>query len=190
MMFTKKIILFLFCLLVPGLVWSQDIQEKEAKVLVVYYSRTGHTQLVAEKLAKKFNADLERLIDRKKRIGLIEFLAAGKDAVSRKTTVIDPLKHNPRDYDIILIGGPSWNGHTTPAVRTFITQNDLSDKKIGFFGLCHFIGVEDAVGEAADLISKDRNKKFPTLPLRESELKEEVLTKKIDTFYKAIEEAK
>ena len=187
---TKKIVLFLLCLLIPGLLWSETILPKEAKVLVVYYSRTGHTQLVAEKLAKKFNADLERLIDKKKRVGFIEFLAAAKDAVSRKTTVIDLLKHTPKDYEIILIGGPSWNGHVTPAVRTFITQNDLSDKKIGLFGLCHFSGVEDAVGEAADLISKGGNKKFPTLPLREKELEEKVLTKKIDAFYKAMQEAK
>jgi putative cell wall-binding protein len=75
--FAKKIILFLFCLLIPALVCAQDTQEK---TLVVYYSRTGHNQLIAEKLAKKFNADLERLIDKKNRAGLIEFLAAGNDA--------------------------------------------------------------------------------------------------------------
>jgi flavodoxin len=188
-MLTKKIILFLFCLLIPGLVWSGTIAQKETKVLVVYYSRTGHTQLVAEKLAKKFNADLERLIDKKKRIGPIAFLAAGKDAVSANTTVIDPLKHSPKDYDIILIGGPAWNGHVTPAVRTFITQNDLSDKKIGLFSSCHYIGVEDALKETANLISKGKNQEFPRLALREHEIKEEALTKKIDSFYQAIQEA-
>ena len=187
---TVKIFLFLFFLLVPGMIWSQTVAQKQEKVLVVYYSRTGHTQLVAEKLAMKFNADLERLIDKKKRTGPIGFLAAGKDAVAGKTTVIDLLKHNPRDYDIILIGGPSWFGNVTPAVRTFIMQNDLSGKKIGLFGLCHLTGVEHAVQEAADLISKGGNEKFPTMPLRESELVDEVLTKKIDAFYKTRQTAK
>ena len=185
--FTKKIILFLFCLLIPVLVWAQDLQ---GKTLVVYYSRTGHNQLIAETLAKKFNADTERLIDKKKRVGFIEFLAAGKDAVSGNTTVIDPLKHDPKDYDIILIGGPAWNGHVTPAVRTFIMQNNLSGKKIGLFSSCHYIGAEDALKETADLITKDKNKKFPTLPLREHELKEEAFAKKIDSFYQAVQETK
>jgi flavodoxin len=189
-MLTKKIILFLLCLFIPGLVCSETIPQKEAKVLVVYYSRTGHTQLVAEKLAKKFGADLERLIDRHKRTGLFGFSSAGKDAIIGRTTVIDLLKHSPRDYDIILIGGPTWAGHVTPAIRTFIRQNDLSGKEIGLFGTCCFNGVEQALEEATDLISKSKNKKFPTMPLWESELKKEVLTKKIDTFYRAIQEAK
>jgi flavodoxin len=184
-MFVKKIILFLFCLLIPGLVWAQDIPQKEAKVLVVYYSRTGHNQMVATKLAEKFGADTERLIDKHKRTGLVGLASAGKDAVYKNATVIEPLKHNPKDYDIILIGGPSWVGNVTPAIRTFIMQNDLSGKKIGLFGTCHLSGVENAIQEAADLISKGKNEKFPTMPLRESELKEDVLSEKIDAFYKA-----
>jgi len=180
---TGKIAVFLLCLLIPGLAWSEVNPLKEKKVLVVYYSRTGHTQLVAEKLAKKFNADLERLIDKKKRTGPIGFTAAGKDAVAGKTTVIEPLKVSLSDYDIILIGGPSWFGNVTPAVRTFIMQNDLSGKKIGLFGLCHLTGVEEAAQEATDLISKGALKKFPTMPLREGELAEDVLLNKIDAFY-------
>ena len=187
--FTKKIVLVLLFLFIPGLVWSGTIPPKEVKVLVVYYSRTGHTQLVAEKLVNKFNADLERLLDQKKRTGPIEFFAAGKDAIASKTTVIDPLKHNLINYDIILIGGPSWYGNVTPAVRTFITQNDLTGKKIGLFGLCHLTGVEHALKEAAALISKGSNKKITTMPLREGELTEKILTQKIDAFYKAVQEA-
>jgi flavodoxin len=146
--------------------------------------------LVAERLAKKFGADLEQLIDRHKRTGVFGVSSAGKDAIAGKATVIGPLKHNPRDYNIILIGGPSWFGNVTPAVRTFIIQSDLSGKKIGLFGICHLTGVEHALEEAADLIHKDKHEKFPTMPLRERELAEEVLSKKIDTFYKTLLEAK
>ena len=177
---------FLFCLFIPGLLWSQSIPLKQVKVLVVYYSRTGHTQLVAEKLAKKFAADIEQLIDQHKRTGVFGASSAGKDAIASKTTVIGPLKHNPKDYDIILIGGPSWFGNTTPAVRTFIMQNDLSNKKIGLFGMCHVTGVEHALQEAADLITKGKAEKFPTMPLRERELKEAILSKKIDDFYNQV----
>jgi len=182
----KKIIaLVLLCLLIPLLVYSATIPSK--RVLVVYYSRTGHNQLVAEALANKFNADLERLIDRKKRTGLFAFFIAGKDANTKQIGNIEPLKLNPKDYDTILIGGPAWNGHITPAVRAFLVRNDLSGKKIGLFGSCHFIGVEDALKEAAGLIYGAGNKKFPTLALKEEELKQETLTKKIDAFYSAMQ---
>ena len=189
-MLAKKFILFLFCLLIPVLAYSEAIPQKEAKVLVVYYSRTGNTRMVAEKLAQKFNADLEQLIDRHKRTGLFGFTSAGKDALAKKITVIAPLKYNPGDYDIILIGGPSWISHVTPAIRTFILQNDLSAKAVGLFGTCHVSGVEQALAEAKDLISKGRSEKFPILPLREKELTEEILTKKIGEFYQAVQEVK
>jgi len=180
---TVKILLVLLFLFIPGAISPQAVAQKEAKVLVVYYSRTGHTRLVAERLAKKFGADVEQLIDQHKRTGVFGASSAGKDAIAGKTTLIDPLKHNPGDYDMILIGGPSWFGNVTPAVRTFIMQNDFSGKKIGLFGICHLTGVEHALEEAADLISKGTHKKFPTMPLRERELAEEVLAKKIDAFY-------
>ena len=62
-------------------------------------------------------------------------------------------------------------------------QNDVSGKRTGLFGLCHLTGVEHALEEAADLISQGTNKKIPAMPLRERELAEEVLSKKIDAFY-------
>jgi flavodoxin len=180
---TEKIVMFLFCLLIPGLVWSQTITQKDAKVLVVYYSREGHTKLVAEQMAKKFNADLEQLIDKKKRTGLIGVSSAGKDAVAGNLTSLEPLKRNPQDYDIILIGTPSWFGNLTPAVRTFIKENDLSGKKVGLFGTAHLTGVENALKQAAELISKENAGRIPTLPLRHRDLPLDILSGKIDAFY-------
>jgi flavodoxin len=95
-----------------------------------------------------------------------------------------------QDYDIILIGTPTWGSHIAPAVRTFIVQNDLSAKTIGLFGLCHFSGVRDALDEAAALISQGRRRKFATLPLKESQLKAAALNPKIDTFYLEVYESR
>ena len=176
--------LALLCMVVAGAVWSQEAPQKQAKVLVVFYSREGHTKLVAEQLAKKFNADLEQLIDKKKRTGPIGFSGAGKDAVAKNLTKLEPLKRNPQDYDIILIGTPSWFGNVTPAVRTFIKENNLSGKKVGVFGTAHLTGVENALKQAAELISKENPEKIPTLPLRHRDLPLDILSEKIETFYK------
>lgn len=182
--FLKKIIMTLFCLLISGLVLAQAVTQKDVKVLVVYYSREGHTKLVAEKLAKKFNADLEQLIDKKKRTGPIGFSGAGKDAVAGNLTKLKSLKHNPQEYDIILIGTPSWFGNVTPAVRTFIKENNLSGKKIGVFGTAHLTGVENALKQAVELIGKENVEQIPTLPLRHRDLADDVLGEKIEFFYK------
>jgi flavodoxin len=185
----KKISLFLICLLVPVLAWAQDIQDS-ARVLVVYYSRTNHTHSVAQKLAARFNGDLERLIDKRKRTGPIGYSRAGRDAIAGNLTEIQPLTYNPQDYDIILIGTPTWASHIAPAVRTFIAQNDLSGKTIGLFGVCHFSGVKEALNEAAKLISLRRGKNFATLPLKESQLKDETLNPAIDQFYLEVYESR
>lgn len=177
----------LFCFLsIFILVFSFAIcgfcQEKP-RVLVVYYSREGHTQLVAEKLAEKFGADIERLIDKKKRTGPIGFSSAGKDAIAGNLTKLEPLKHNPQDYNLILIGTPGWWGNVTPAVRTFITQNNISGKKIGVFGTSHLTGIENALKQVTELVDKDNASGIPVLPLRHRDLVDEVLKVKIDEFY-------
>ncbi len=146
--------------------------------------------MVAQKLAQRFGADLEQLIDLHKRTGPFGFTSAGKDAIMKNTTTLRKLKYNPQDYDLIIIGGPSWLKHITPAVRTFITKNDLSAKKIGLFGTCHVDGVEEALDEAAALISPSRYKKIPKMGLRAGDLKGEMLEAKIDEFDQAIEGAK
>lgn len=179
-----KIGIWIFLLLAPGLVWSGGVVPKEEKVLVVYYSRDGHTKLVAEQIAKKFDADLEQLIDKKKRTGPAGTSAAGKDAITGNLTALQPLKHNPRDYGIVFIGTPSWFGNVTPAVRTFIKNNDLSGKKIGIFGTAHLTGVENALKQTAGLITKENAERMPKLALRHRDLPETILAEKIDVFYR------
>ncbi|MBN2482819.1 MAG: hypothetical protein JXD21_01295 [Candidatus Omnitrophica bacterium] len=143
--------------------------------------------MVAEKLAKKFNADTERLIDRRKRTGPVGFSRAGKDALAGNLTEIEPLVLDPQNYDIILIGTPSWFGNVTPAVRTFVTQyDDVSSKKIGLFGTTNKTGVENALVQLAELISDKQTIEYPTLPLQSRDLNEKVLNKKIDLFYKKL----
>jgi flavodoxin len=103
------------------------------KVLIVYYSRTGNTRFVAEKIAGKLEADIEEIIDRKNRRGAIGWLRAGMDATRRKETEIEETKHSPSEYDLIVLGSPVWNKRIPPAMRTYINKNDLSKKKIAFF---------------------------------------------------------
>ena len=41
------------------------MKSKSIKVLVVYYSRTGNTGLVAETIVEDLNADIEKIEDKK-----------------------------------------------------------------------------------------------------------------------------
>ncbi len=107
--------------------------EKYMKKLVVFYSRTGTTKKVAQRLSLEIGAECEEINDRKKRAGLFGFFSAGFDAIRRKKTVIDPAEKAPDDYDLVLVGTPIWAGAMTPAVRTYLADNRGKIKKIVFF---------------------------------------------------------
>ena len=100
------------------------------KNLVVYYTRTGNTKFAAETIAAEIGADIEEVIDLKKRQGRLAFLPAGRDAMQGKETEIAPTNRTPTDYDLIVIATPVWAGSPTPAIRTYLNKNDLSWKKV------------------------------------------------------------
>lgn len=103
------------------------------KSLVVYYSRTGNAKFVAETIAATIGADVEEVVDLKKRGGPIGFITGGKDATQGKETEIAETKRSPKDYDLIVIGTPVWSSSPTPAIRTYINHNDLAGKKVAIF---------------------------------------------------------
>ena len=103
------------------------------KALVVYYSRTGNTKQVAEMIAGELKADLEELVDKKGRRGLLGYLRSGRDAVRDKTTELKPLQRQSSDYDLIFVGTPVWASRPAPAVRAFLESQDLSGKKVALF---------------------------------------------------------
>ena len=103
------------------------------KSLVIYYSRSGNTKFVAQKISEKIGADIEEVIDKKNRRGWIGWLTAGRDATQGKETQIEETRFLPNNYDLIVLGTPIWNGMPTPALRTYLRKNDLSRKKVGLF---------------------------------------------------------
>jgi flavodoxin len=103
------------------------------KSLVVYYSRTGNARFVAQTVAAQVGADVEEVVDLKKRGGAFGFLSGGRDASRGKETEIAPSSKSPADYDLIIIGTPIWAGHPTPAITTYLKKNDLSSKKVAVF---------------------------------------------------------
>jgi len=102
------------------------------KYLVAYYSRTGNIKTIGMAIGKALSADIDEIIDKKQRSGIVNWLRAGRDAQGKKLTEIQSEK-NPQDYDVIVLGSPIWAGNPTPALRTYLTTHDLKGKKVAFF---------------------------------------------------------
>lgn len=98
----------------------------------MYYSRTGNTKFVAEKITDQLDADLCEVTDKKNRKGKLIFLTGGYAAIRQKLTEIQVDKPI-EDYGLIIIGSPVWAGKIPPATRTFLVKNNFSNKQVAFF---------------------------------------------------------
>jgi len=103
------------------------------KSLVIYYSRSGNTRFIAEKISQEIGGDIEEISDRKRRNGLSGFVLSGYDATRGRTTEIAHGKKSPKDYDLVVVGTPMWNKRIAPAVRTYLKENSFSEKKVALF---------------------------------------------------------
>ena len=100
--------------------------------LVVYFSYTGNTRMIANKIKEKLNCDI------------LEIKTVVPYSNDYDTVVNDEHNSEARNYlpeiqDIsldlskyneIILGTPVWWYRPVPAIRTFLTQNDLSGKVI------------------------------------------------------------
>ena len=97
------------------------------KKLVVYFSKTGNTRVIAEKIAKNLNADIDEIIDKEKN-GEEKFFKV-------KNRKID-FKKNSSEYDLAIIGTPVWGFSASPIIKSYLYKNNLQDKKLAFFCTC------------------------------------------------------
>jgi flavodoxin len=115
------------------LLFNTTLAEIKLKSLVVYYSRTGNARFAAETIAAEIGADVEEVIDQKKRSGALGFIGGGFAARLGKETKIAPTTKSPASYDLIIVGTPVWAGRPSPAITTYLKKNDLSGKKVAVF---------------------------------------------------------
>lgn len=109
------------------------------RVLVLYYSwSNGNTERVAQELADVCDADIERIetadpypedydqtVDQGKRE-----VQAGFEPE------LEPLEHDPADYDVVAVGTPTWWYTMAPAVRTLMDSHEWGGKVVVPFSTC------------------------------------------------------
>lgn len=147
-----------------------------ADSLVVYYSRTGHTQSVAQQLAATLGADLEEIRDTRDRSGLLGYLLSGFEAASRRFTRLHPPRHDPAAYRNVFVGGPVWNASVSAPVRTYLIENRNRLPKVAFFATFGGSGAKRAFKQMEEIVGQTPISK---VAIREKELGKEVVTFKI-----------
>jgi flavodoxin len=101
------------------------------KSLVVYYSLTGRTKLVAQAIAESLNATLVEITETKPRkLGPFIYLTGGFAATVNKGSKINPIDVDLKQHETVFIGSPIWNSRPTPAINSFIYQANFEGRTI------------------------------------------------------------
>ena len=107
------------------------------KSLVVYYSLTGKTKLVAQAIAEALNATLVEITETKPRkLGAFVYLIGGFGAVMNRGSKINPVNVDLKEYDRIFIGSPTWASRPAPAINSFIYQTNFEGRSVVPFFTC------------------------------------------------------
>ena len=104
------------------------------KKLVIYYSYTGNTKLIANKIQEKLNCDILELTPK------IPFSTNYDEVVKEyqsnnvnKNIEINDIDINLDNYDELIIGTPVWWYTMCPVISTFLKKYNLNNKDIYVF---------------------------------------------------------
>ena len=144
----KKMLAVLFALILSDSSLSVAVAEEEtvpqpiepkSHILVVYFSATGTTRGVAEKLAEGLSADLYEIVpaepytdadldwnDSKSRTSIETDDPACRPAIAGELPDLTP-------WDTVFIGYPIWWGDTPRIVSNFVEHVDLTGKTLAVF---------------------------------------------------------
>ena len=163
---------------------KEEVQKEEApKMLVLYYSQTSNTKVVAMEIATRVGADLDEIVAVQPYDGDFQAtIERGKKELDEGIfPEIQSLKADVAKYDVIFIGYPIWFGTYAPPIATFLNQVDLGGKKIVPFCTFGSGGLESSVKDLAE--AEPKAEILSGYGVRAARL--EAMPKEIDYFLKA-----
>ena len=132
---------------------STEEQEADvsAKTLVVYFSCTGTTELVAEYITEILGADIYEIVPENPytEADLAYYTNGRADQEQNDPNVRPAISGgvgNMDEYDTIILGYPIWHGQAPRIISTFLESYDFSGKTIVPFCTSHSSGI----GSSAD----------------------------------------
>jgi len=103
------------------------------RLLVISFSRSGTTRKVAEEIAGRLQADREDIRESRSRLGFLGYVRSAREALGRRVIEIDATRHNPADYDLLVIGSPVWASNLSSPVRAYLTRHARQFRRVALF---------------------------------------------------------
>ncbi|MBW3017728.1 hypothetical protein KY325_01060 [Candidatus Woesearchaeota archaeon] len=153
------------------------------KALIIYYSRTGNTRKVAQKIKSNLKCDIEEIKDAVKRQGAMGYMKCGAHSTLKMCTKISATTKDPSKYDLIIIGTPVWAFNMASPIRTYIMKNREKFKNVAFF--CT-LGGKGSTKTFYDMKNKCDKTPIETLTVYEREVKASRFSTKVKEFCKRL----
>lgn len=106
--------------------------ENEEKILIVYFTRSGNTEVLADMIQDKTGGTKFRIETVKEYPE--DYSGVYDEAMKEQQENVRPeLKssvENMADYDTVFVGYPIWHGDTPMAIRSFLEGYDFTGKKV------------------------------------------------------------
>jgi flavodoxin len=128
------------------------------KSLVVYYSLTGKTKLVAQVIAEALNATLVEIQERRPVPMPFVYLSGGFRAFTNRGSKICPVDVDLKQYERIFIGSPIWASRPAPAINSFIYQTNFEGRSVIPFCTMGGDNAEKALANITAKIEKNQGK--------------------------------
>lgn len=102
------------------------------KTILIYYSYTGHTKMIAQRIQEKLGCDILELKPVKPYSKDYDEVVKEyqNNETAKKCDPIQDISIQIDSYDTVILGTPVWWYTVAPVVRTFLTQYSLEGKKI------------------------------------------------------------
>lgn len=109
--------------------------DEDTRVLIVYYSWSGTTRGVAERMQRMLHCDIYEVVP------AVPYPSNGDDThyravEERESGNLPELRGALPDlskYDVILIGGPVWSDYMATPLMSYMAQSDFTGKRVAGF---------------------------------------------------------
>jgi protein involved in ribonucleotide reduction len=123
---------------------------------VIYFSRTGTSRRIAEKIAKKLSVEPVEVTDNMDWDGTLGYMRAARYAMQNKDVTVQT-RGQIGTVDEYIVITPMWCGKITPAIR--ILLQDLPKDKVNLIVSSGGMNLKERDGylSVLDIMKKDKN---------------------------------
>lgn len=123
-----------------------------SSILAIYYSYTGTSRRLAQRLAASQGWPRGEIRDARLRSGFLGGLRCCFDALLRRQPRIDYTGPDPHDFEVVVLVGPVWMGRLAAPLRSFVAARRHQLPDVALLCTIRGGGVEGAVRELESLL--------------------------------------